>query len=62
MGKFEYTSVGILDVTHLRFFTPSTARKLIEESGYRVISTYPILSKGKLGGLIRRLFPGPFTM
>jgi O-antigen biosynthesis protein len=62
MGKFEYTSVGILDVTHLRFFTPATARRLIEESGYRLISTHPILSKGKLGGQIRRLFPGLFTM
>lgn len=61
MGKFEYTSVGIMDVTHLRFFTPSTARKLIEESGYRVMSAYPILGKGKFG-LIQRFFPGLFTM
>jgi 2-polyprenyl-3-methyl-5-hydroxy-6-metoxy-1,4-benzoquinol methylase len=61
MGKFEYTPTGILDVTHLRFFTPKTARKLIEDAGYRVISTHPILGGGKIGGQVRRLFPGLFT-
>lgn len=61
MGKFEYTSTGILDVTHLRFFTPKTARKLIEDAGYQVISTHPILGGGKIGGQVRRLFPGLFT-
>jgi len=61
MGKFEYTSAGILDVTHLRFFTPDTARKLINDAGYRIISTHPILGGGKIGGQIRRLFPGLFT-
>ncbi|MBZ5504328.1 MAG: class I SAM-dependent methyltransferase [Acidobacteriia bacterium] len=61
-GKFEYTSTGILDVTHLRFYTPETARKLIEEAGYRILSTHPILGGGKIGGRIRRLFPGLFTM
>jgi hypothetical protein len=61
MGKFEYTSTGILDVTHLRFFTPKTARKLIEDAGYQVISTHPILGGGKIGGQFRRLLPGLFT-
>ncbi|MCU1253870.1 MAG: glycosyl transferase, family 2 [Candidatus Angelobacter sp.] len=60
-GKFKYTSTGILDVTHLRFFTPKTARKLIENTGYEVISTHPILGGGPIGGQIRRLFPGLFT-
>jgi len=61
MGKFEYTSTGILDVTHLRFFTPKTARKLIEDSGYQVVSVHPILGGGKIGGQFRRLLPGLFT-
>jgi 2-polyprenyl-3-methyl-5-hydroxy-6-metoxy-1,4-benzoquinol methylase len=60
-GKFEYTSTGFLDVTHLRFYTPETARKLIEDSGYRILSTHPILGGGKISGWIRRLFPGLFT-
>jgi 2-polyprenyl-3-methyl-5-hydroxy-6-metoxy-1,4-benzoquinol methylase len=61
-GKFEYTSMGILDVTHLRFFTPETGRKLIEDAGYRITSTYPILGSGKFGNQIRRLLPGLFTV
>ena len=35
-GKFTYTDRGILDRTHLRFFTVATARALAEEAGYRV--------------------------
>lgn len=32
-GKFEYRRDGILDETHLRFFTRSSVEKLLEESG-----------------------------
>lgn len=35
-GKFNYEETGILDKTHLRFFTRETAIKLIEESGYTI--------------------------
>lgn len=35
-GRFDYEETGILDRTHLRFFTFSTAKKLLEDSGYRV--------------------------
>jgi 2-polyprenyl-3-methyl-5-hydroxy-6-metoxy-1,4-benzoquinol methylase len=61
MGRFEYTPTGILDATHLRFYTPQTARKLIEDAGYQVISIHPILGGGKIGGRFRRLLPGLFT-
>ncbi|HEX4603214.1 MAG TPA: class I SAM-dependent methyltransferase [Candidatus Angelobacter sp.] len=61
-GKFEYTSAGILDVTHLRFYTCETARKMIEEAGYRILSTHPILGGGRVGNRVRRLFPGLFTV
>jgi 2-polyprenyl-3-methyl-5-hydroxy-6-metoxy-1,4-benzoquinol methylase len=33
-GKFEYTELGILDSTHLRFFTRKTVEELFESSGY----------------------------
>lgn len=36
-GKFNYTDRGILDKTHLHFYTRKTAKRLLEESGYRVI-------------------------
>jgi glycosyltransferase involved in cell wall biosynthesis len=36
-GRFDYTPRGILDATHLRFFTRETGRALLERHGYRVI-------------------------
>lgn len=35
-GKFEYTDRGIMDKTHLRFFTQKTARRMLEECGYEI--------------------------
>jgi len=32
-GRFEYGDTGVLDRTHLRFFTKRSARRLIEETG-----------------------------
>ena len=36
-GRFNYTERGILDRTHLRFFTRKTARRLLEENGYTIV-------------------------
>ena len=36
-GKFEYVDSGIMDKTHLRFFTDKTMRDLIDKSGLSVI-------------------------
>ena len=36
MGKFNYTKRGILDKTHLRFFTLKTAKEMIIKSGYQI--------------------------
>ncbi len=36
-GRFNYTERGLLDRTHLRFFTRKTARLLLEENGYRIL-------------------------
>src|SRR5262249_42998008 len=38
MGRFDYTERGILDKTHLRFFTRRTARRMLEENGFEIIS------------------------
>ncbi|MEW6447354.1 MAG: glycosyltransferase [Bacillota bacterium] len=35
-GKFRYRPLGLLDDTHLRFFTGETIQGLFEESGYTV--------------------------
>jgi 2-polyprenyl-3-methyl-5-hydroxy-6-metoxy-1,4-benzoquinol methylase len=36
-GEFNYTERGILDKTHLRFFTRKTSRRLLQANGYRII-------------------------
>jgi SAM-dependent methyltransferase len=36
-GKFDYQERGILDKTHLRWFTRRTARRLLEENGYQIV-------------------------
>lgn len=38
-NRFAYEEVGILDKSHLRFFTPSTMRSLIEGAGFTITRT-----------------------
>ena len=62
-GRFAYARRGILDRTHLRFFTQATGRALLEENGYRVVSVdatamplelaVPALGRPPLAGLAR---------
>lgn len=40
-GRFQYTEIGILDKTHLRFFTRTTARELFTGAGYEVAEVKP---------------------
>ncbi len=35
-GKFEYEESGILDNSHLRFFTEKSARELLSEGGFNI--------------------------
>ena len=35
-GKFNYQQRGLLDKTHLRFFTRKSALRLLEENGYAI--------------------------
>jgi 2-polyprenyl-3-methyl-5-hydroxy-6-metoxy-1,4-benzoquinol methylase len=37
LGRFDYADRGILDRTHLRFFTRRTARQLMEECGLEIV-------------------------
>jgi glycosyltransferase involved in cell wall biosynthesis len=37
LGQWNYTERGILDRTHVRFFTRRTARRLVESQGYRIV-------------------------
>lgn len=57
-GKFEYRDTGVMDRTHMRFFTFRTARKLVEGSGCKVrkIDYTPFLVRASLP-LIKKLLP-----
>lgn len=37
LGRFDYSDRGIMDRTHLRFFTLRTAKRLLEDSGFSVV-------------------------
>jgi 2-polyprenyl-3-methyl-5-hydroxy-6-metoxy-1,4-benzoquinol methylase len=37
LGRFHYEETGVLDRTHLRFFTRRTAREMIESTGLKII-------------------------
>lgn len=37
LGRFDYSDRGILDRTHLRFYTAQTARRILEENGYEIV-------------------------
>ena len=38
-GRFNYTERGILDRTHLHFYTRKTARALLEENGWEIVES-----------------------
>ncbi len=42
LGMFDYDQRGILDATHLRFFTRRSIRKLVERSGFTVRRMEPV--------------------
>jgi hypothetical protein len=41
LGKWEYTDDGIMDWTHLRFFSRDTIRKLLIDTGFTVEKIVP---------------------
>jgi 2-polyprenyl-3-methyl-5-hydroxy-6-metoxy-1,4-benzoquinol methylase len=40
-GKWEYADAGIMDKTHVRFYTAQTWRQLIETAGYQIVEFSP---------------------
>ncbi len=45
-GQWTYAERGLLDITHLRFFTLAAIRRLFEETGYRFVGHAATLSPG----------------
>jgi hypothetical protein len=63
-GRFEYKDYGILDNTHLHFYTIDTFKRLIKDAGYRIqyFSIDPV-SGGlpKISKILSNLFPNLFA-
>jgi 2-polyprenyl-3-methyl-5-hydroxy-6-metoxy-1,4-benzoquinol methylase len=67
-GRFPYAERGILDRTHLRFYTRRSAKDLIVTSGFRLRSlaatampcelAFPVLGRPPLSGPVRSLASG----
>lgn len=61
-GRFDYKESGIMDQTHIRWFTRATTIELIEQAGYRVdkidayIEPRVALANKPTLGLFRRFF------
>jgi glycosyltransferase involved in cell wall biosynthesis len=56
-GMFGYDRRGILDDTHLRFFTRRTLRRLVRSSGFDILQEQPtgVPAKTMIGGPVGRL-------
>lgn len=65
-GRFDYIERGILDKTHLRFFTRSSAKNLLKSAGLHIETIKPTsldlyLNSGKLNAITLGLFSGFIT-
>lgn len=52
LGRFDYQESGLLDYTHLRFFTTVTGRRMIEEAGLKIVFSHPVVG-GRFTGHFR---------
>jgi 2-polyprenyl-3-methyl-5-hydroxy-6-metoxy-1,4-benzoquinol methylase len=69
-GRFDFTDTGVMDQTHLRWFTVKTLSEMIAQAGYAVkyldaVYTVPLQDQLHLRGLARwlqrrRIAPGFF--
>lgn len=59
-GRWDYADFGILDRTHLRFFTRASIARMFDETGYDLVGIDPITPPiSRLGRVAARLLPPP---
>lgn len=67
-GRWDYQDAGIMDRTHLRFFTKSTACEMAQKSGYQIASVSPLIGgrwktlSRVSGGLLDEFFAIQFVI
>ena len=57
-GDFEYEANGVLDITHVRFFTRATLRDLFEQTGYEVRRLDPLTQPALVDQVVADCRPG----
>jgi O-antigen biosynthesis protein len=60
-GRFEYSDFGLLDRTHLRFFTRATAHELFDRAGF-VVERERFAHLERTPGPLRRALPLPMSL
>jgi SAM-dependent methyltransferase len=43
-NKFNYTDVGLLDNTHIKFFTEDSVKKIVDSCGFKIVSSFNLLN------------------
>lgn len=59
-GHWDYTDFGIMDNTHLRFFTEKTLRAAIEDNGFHIVELHRMY-RGRADRLLKAACPNAFT-
>ena len=57
-GRFDYDASGVLDITHLRFFTRSTLHELFSQTGYDVTRIDPLTQPALVDQVVIDRRPG----
>ena len=64
-GKFEYKDIGVMDKTHVKFYTFSTMKQLFDRVGLRIISYKKhneVPARLFLLQILKEIIPGLFTL
>jgi len=54
-GSWEYTNEGLMDKTHLRWFTCSSIKTLVEENGFHMIQMERELPLSSISGILNKV-------
>jgi SAM-dependent methyltransferase len=60
-GQWNYDENGVLDITHVRFFTKASVKRMFEETGYTVFALEPLLQRELVDRLVVLRGPGRLT-
>ncbi|HYJ83775.1 MAG TPA: class I SAM-dependent methyltransferase [Allosphingosinicella sp.] len=60
-GRFDYEAEGVMDRTHVRWFTPASYRDMFEQAGFTTLSLGPVAPYPRKARLINRLTGGRFA-